>query len=248
MYEWAGDCTYNKTMARKVLLYILSKVDHKPCRTTFGHTHEYTPTQARSANDAGKTENAVKKAIQRLKKVGTICYMLETYCEEVDGRKLKRTRIKDHWQRCGSPADYANEKNDRSCLMTPIPKQSIFPKDMTVSMSEKQETANRMTSVIVQEVGLREMKHVIALANKHGYKFGSDGTIETCLDWLGEKSIYGTLAIEAVLTAPNLSYAWLNENFNRLNGRRLTLGLVSKIAIAELCKSERKATCVRPIA
>lgn len=84
-----------------------------------------------------------------------------------------------------------------------------------------------MTSITLQDVGLREMKHVIELANKHNYKFGSDGTVETCLDWLDGKHIYDSRAIVRVLTAPNQSYAFLNENFNRMNGRRLTLGLIA---------------------
>ncbi len=84
-----------------------------------------------------------------------------------------------------------------------------------------------MTSVMLQDVGLREMKHVINIANKHNYKFGSDGTVETCLDWLEEKHIFDARAIKVVLTAPNQSYAYLNENFIRMNGRRLTLGLIA---------------------
>ena len=71
------------------------------------------------------------------------------------------------------------------------------------------------------------MKHVIALANKHNYKFGSDGSVETCLDWLHEKRVYDSRAIVRVLTAPNQSYAYLNENMNRMNGRRLTLRLIA---------------------
>ena len=133
--------------------------------------------------------------------------------------------VKDRGSR--SLADHANEENVESGSMTPVSKRSNLSKDIAVSKSEKQKTANRMTSVMLQNVGLRDMKHVIALANKHGYKFGSNGTVETCLDWLDEKRIYDARAIEAVLTAPNQSYAWLNENFNRMNGRLLTLGLVS---------------------
>jgi hypothetical protein len=80
---------------------------------------------------------------------------------------------------------------------------------------------------MLQDVGLREIKHVINIANKHNYKFGSDGTVETCLDWPEEKHIFDARAIKVVLTAPNQSYAYLNENFNRMNGCGLTLGLIA---------------------
>ena len=242
MHDWAADCTYNTT-ARKVLQYLVSKVDHKPCRSTYGHTHKYTPTQARIAKDLGKSENAVKKAIQRLKKAGIIGYMLETYYEKVEGRTSKRTRVRDYWLCCGSLYEYANPKNGKSGKMTPLDSGKMtpldsgkmtpssnrtnFPKNIVASESEKQKTTNRMTSVMLRDVGLRDMKHVRALANKHNYQFGSDGTVETCLDWLEEKHIFDARAIKVVLTAPNQSYAYLNENFNRMNGRRLTLGLIA---------------------
>lgn len=46
-----------------------------------------------------------------------------------------------------------------------------------------------MTTVTLQDVALREIEHMITLANKHGYKFGSDGTVETYLDRLDEKRV-----------------------------------------------------------
>ena len=66
----------------------------------------------------------------------------------------------------------------------------------------------------------------MALAKQYNYTYNSNGTVETCLDWLEEKGIYDRRAVEAVFVAPNQCYSYLNDNFNRMNGRRLTLGLI----------------------
>ncbi|MCY3613887.1 MAG: hypothetical protein OXH03_02200 [Bacteroidetes bacterium] len=64
-----------------------------------------------------------------------------------------------------------------------------------------------MTTVTLQDVALREIEHGITLANKHSYRFGSDGMVETCLDWLDEKRVYDAHATKAELTAPNQPFA-----------------------------------------
>ena len=163
--SWGSDCTYNNTVQRRVLLYVVGKVDHKPGSPMYGHTGKYTPTQSRIASDLGIKLRAVKDALRALKRAGKLNWSVQHTYNRVNGCIVKKSRVTDYWLCCGSMADYEQEiqGTPRGAILPvtgnphprltgsihprvtgyshPIPNTPILPKNIDATLREKQKTA-----------------------------------------------------------------------------------------------------------
>jgi len=238
MQSWADECTFN-TPRRKVLKYLVSKVDHSPDKITYGSTHKYTPTQARIARDLGMSENAVKKHIQRLRSDGLIDRHLHRTPVIINGKTTWRSRVVGYWLCCGSMWEYAKSLKQRYGLvdtsvtgsltprsyglvdtsvtgsLTPKPKEPKITQNYNPAKSSKTPKTNGKHGKPI-----REMPHLRKLAKEKGYNLHANGDVEAVLDMLQKKKCYDTKAVDNALFAPKQAYQLINDNW-RMNGKLL---------------------------